>query len=318
MRRVTSLVSVIVWVVLSNAAWAAAHPTRVAILLFDGAEVIDYSGPFEVFSAAGYDVFTVGRTKAPVTTTGGLTVVPKYDFSDVPEADIVLVPGGDVDAVRKDPQTLAWIRKETARDRHTISVCNGALTLADAGLLDGLSATSTFYWIPRMRTAYPKIHMVDDRRWVDNGKIITTAGLSAGIDGALHLVEVMNGRGAAQSVALALEYDWHPDGGFVRAALADSHIPDVDLGPLGQASIRETDGDRTHWLMRIDIASLRSAAQIQDYLSQKLVEQGHWVSQGAGRWHFTDRLGMPWSGTLDVVPVAHGRYTINVTVKRQA
>lgn len=321
------LVSAVALISLRDAAAAPApetHAKRVAILLFDGAEVIDYSGPYEVFGAAGYDVFTVARTKAPVTSAMGLKVVPQYDFSDMPDADVLLVPGGDVSAVRKDTETLTWIRKETERDQHTISVCNGAVTLADAGLLDGLSATATFHWIPKLRAEYPKIHVVDDQRWVDNGKIVTTAGLSAGIDGALHLVEVMDGRGQAQAVALALEYNWQPNGGFVRAALADAQIPQLDIKPIGEWHVVETNGDRNQWAMRVEGASAHRAAEIADYVSQGLAKQGHWILVSSDqdhmltRWRFADRNGNPWQATLNVAPVKDmaGHYTMDITVER--
>ncbi len=330
MRKLARLlVSSVALVSIHSAATAGAppaHPRRVAVLLFDGAEIIDYTGPYEVFEAAGYDVFTVAKTKSPVTTGSGLTVEPKYDFADVPDADILLVPGGDVSAVRKDATTLAWIRKETASDRHTMSVCNGAMTLADAGLLDGLSATATYFWIPKLRAGYPKVHVVDDRRWVDNGKIITTAGLSAGIDGALHLIDVMEGRGVAQSYALMLEYNWQPNGDFVRAALADTQIPKVDLKPTGHWHIVETSGDRNAWTIRVEGTSARRAEDLADYVSQDFVKEGHWTLASSDQghmlthWRFADRDGKPWRGTLSVAPVndAAGHYTMDITVERGA
>jgi putative intracellular protease/amidase len=310
----------------ATAAAPAAEPPakRVAILLFDGAEIIDYSGPWEVFGAAGYDVFTVARSKTPVTTAMGQTVIPKYDFSDVPDADIVLVPGGDVSKVRRNAETLSWLRKETARDQHTISVCNGAVTLAEAGLLDGLSATATYHWIPKMRTQFPKVHMVDDQRWVDNGKIITAAGLSAGIDGALHLVDVMDGRGEAEAVALGIEYNWQPEGGFVRAALADAQIPQIDLDSVGNWHIVETSGDRNQWALHVEGSSARGADELANYMSRGLEKQGHWslASSGQGRgltrWRFADRSGKPWRATLNIAPEKNmpGHYTMDITVER--
>lgn len=329
MRQATALLASIASLISLSGAVAAppsAPPKRVAILLFDGAEIIDYSGPWEVFGAEGYDVVSVARTKAPITTAGGETVVPKYDFSDVPDADIVLVPGGDVSAVRKDPETLAWVRKETARDQHTMSVCNGSLILADAGLLDGLSATATYYWIPKMRTQYPQIHMIDDQRWVDNGKIITTAGLSAGIDGALHLVDVMEGRGEAQQVALVLEYNWQPEHGFVRGALAETRIPNVDMSLVGEWRTLDTSGSRSHWAVRAEGNSTKSAADILQYVSRNFRDQGHWMpdstatqhGQTVSRWRFADQSGQPWKGTLSVAPVkgTTDRYRMDIIVDR--
>jgi len=168
--------------------------------------------------------------------------------------------------------------------------------------------------------------MVDDQRWVDNGKIITTAGLSAGIDGALHLVEVMDGPGQAQSVALGLEYNWQPKGGFVRAALADAQIPQVDLDSVGQWHIVETSGDRNQWAMRIEGTSAHRTGELVDYVSQAFVKQGHWMLTSSGqdhtltRWRFADRNGTPWHAAFSVAPGKDmaGHYTMDITVEREA
>src|SRR6266852_4079568 len=175
---------------------------KVAILIFDGVQIIDYTGPYEVFGSADFDVYTVAETTAPVTTAMGMTVVPKHTFADAPQPDVLVVPGGGVKATRDSAPTLRWIRDVTARAQYTMSVCNGSFILGSAGLLDGLNATTTSGNIDRMRAAFPEIHVVDDQRVVDNGKIITTGGLSAGIDGALHVISKMQGAGRAQQVAL--------------------------------------------------------------------------------------------------------------------
>jgi putative intracellular protease/amidase len=316
---------------LTTAACAAeslpARP-RVAILLFDGVEIIDYSGPYEVFGAAGFDVYTVGRSKAPLTTSMGLTVVPKYEFSDMPRPDILVVPGGNITRPRGDSQTLEWIRQTTAAALHTLSVCNGAVILADAGLLNGLSATATDGWIPRMRKAYPKIHVVDDQRFVDNGKIITTAGLSAGIDGALHVVQVLNGKSAAQRVALGLEYNWQPDEPFVRAALADKQFPDFDLKPVGDWDVSDTEGDRSHWRIAFDGGKGKDATQVMDYVAAQLIADGRWKRVSAhsgGRnlnslWTFTGRDGRAWNGRVAIEPIKSdsGDYRITFAIARKA
>ncbi len=109
---------------------------------------------------------------------------------------------------RNSAPTLKWVTDTNARTTLTMSVCNGAFILASAGLLDGLTATTTSGNIPRLKAEYPKTKVVDDQRFVDNGRIITTAGLSAGIDGAVHVVSRTLGQGTAQRVALAEEYDW--------------------------------------------------------------------------------------------------------------
>jgi putative intracellular protease/amidase/DNA-directed RNA polymerase subunit RPC12/RpoP len=311
------------------AAQQAARPPakKVGILIFDGVEIIDYTGPWEVFGATGYEVYTVARSKQPVTTAMGMTVVPKHTFADAPQPDILLIPGGGVRSTSNDEATLSWIRSVNAHTTHTMSVCNGAFILASTGLLDGLSATTTAGNIERMRAAYPKVKVVDDQRFVDNGHLITTAGLTAGIDGALHVVSLMEGMGAAQSVALSEEYDWHPDGGFARAALADRLIPDVDLDSTGTWNIVSTQGGTDHWAIVVKGTTPMTAAELMDHIG-KAFEKGKWVrvkpvaahpsSALISDWRFSGRDGRPWTGTLklDPVPGTRSQYTAEVKIAR--
>ena len=225
-----------------EAAAASSGLPRVALLVFTGVQIIDFTGPYEIFGTAGYDVYTVAETKDPITTVNGMTVVPKYDFATAPPPDVLVVPGGGIYAASNSAKTIQWIADVTTRTKHTMSVCNGAFLLAQAGLLDGLTATTTAGLIEKLRAQYPKVHVVDDRRFVDNGKIITTAGLSAGIDGALHVVARMQGNGKAQLTALGDEYDWKPEPGFARASLADRNIPDLDPEGKGQWTVESTRG----------------------------------------------------------------------------
>jgi putative intracellular protease/amidase len=274
----------------------------VAILLFDGAEIIDFSGPYEVFGAAGFDVYTVARTKAPVTTSMGMTVVPKYSFADAPQPAVLVVPGGGVAEVRKNAETLTWVRDVSGRADQTMSVCNGAFILGSAGLLDGLGATTTFHLLSTLGTEFPKTRVMRDQRYVDNGKILTTAGLSAGIDGALHVVEKRLGVGAAQSAALGIEYDWHPEGGYVRAALADHLIPDIDLDDLGSWAITSTDGTTERWEVVARGTSNASAADLLARVDRALTTHG-WAhastaSAPSAEYRFEDERHRPWKGSL--------------------
>src|SRR6266481_5474138 len=293
---------------------AAPVPKKVAILIFDRVQTIDYSGPYEVFADAGYDVFTVAATKHPVTTAAGdgIKLTPKYTFADAPQADILVIPGGGYEAP-SNSTAVAWIKREHAHDQHTMSVCNGAFTLANTGLLDGLSATTTAGNILRLRQTYPKIKVINDRRVVDNGKIITTAGLSAGIDGALHMVAVLDGEDAAQSVALAIEYNWQPDNGYVRGAMADRLIPGIDPGVIGDLITAKRKGDKDHWEKATWFKTKLSATElfgaVQTAYEKAYAADGPWSpgsfhmdSSGplTAALHFNDRDGHHWQGTLTV------------------
>jgi putative intracellular protease/amidase len=308
---------------------AAPAPPRkkVAILIFNGVEIIDYTGPYEVFGGANYDVFTVAETRAPVTTAMGMTVVPKHAFAEAPQADVVVVPGGGVTEAQHSAPTLAWVKQQSTRVQQLMSVCNGAFILANAGLLDGLSATTTYINLEKFQAAFPKVKVVDDQRFVDNGRIITTAGLAAGIDGALHVVSKLDGLGLAQRVALAGEYDWRPRASFVRAALADRLIPQVDVDALGDWDIASTEGSTDRWELVLEGRSALSAAQLMAQLGQGLAA-GRWTrlepasasaaSPLRSDWHFSGRKGEPWTGvlTLQPRPGAAGQYTAKLAIAR--
>lgn len=298
---------------------------KVAILIFDGVEIIDYTGPYEIFGAAGFDVYTVARTKDPITTAMGMTVVPAYSFDDAPLPDVLVVPGGGVKATQRNEPTLKWIKDETAKVRHTMSVCNGAFILASAGLLDGLSATTTNGNIPRLRLQFPKINVIEDERYVDNGKIITAAGLSAGIDGALHVVELLAGKGTAEQTALDEEYDWHGNSRFVRASLADHVLPNLYLSQdFGNWEIVTTEGSTDRWVLSLRGTSDKTAADLMNHFDQKIESDRAWKKtddwrEGKSRWALRTKDGKTWSGTVTVriLPGESHKFTVIVSVARE-
>jgi transcriptional regulator GlxA family with amidase domain len=175
----------------------------VAILLFDGVEVLDFSGPAEVFIVAAegkaFRVITVAEHVKPVHTMGGLRVLPDFDIATAPRADIVVVPGGAMEKVSR--KGLAWIRTVAAGAEVVMSVCMGAFLLARAGLLDGVAATTHHWGLKRLKSAAPLCRVVRGERFVDGGHVVTTAGVTAGIDGALHIVERLLGRAARRWTA---------------------------------------------------------------------------------------------------------------------
>ncbi|HEY4335202.1 MAG TPA: DJ-1/PfpI family protein [Puia sp.] len=188
----------------------------IAFYLQDGVEVLDFAGPMEVFSYAGFTVFTVSRQKAPITTQGILKVMPDYGIEDAPPADILAFFGGNAGPSSNDPAVQKWIQGRIASTQYFFSVCTGAFILGRAGILDSLTATTFHASIESLRTALPKTKVLENVRFVDNGHVITTAGISAGIDGALHLVSRLRGDEAARQVAAYMEYDkWIPGQGLV-------------------------------------------------------------------------------------------------------
>jgi transcriptional regulator GlxA family with amidase domain len=175
----------------------------VAVLLFDGVELMDFAGPAEVFIVAdrgrSFRVVTVAESTKPLKTMGGITITPDYSFATAPRADIVVAPGGNTQAVGAPGRE--WLRKASGQAEITMSVCYGAFLLAEIGLLDGVQATTHHWAIDDLTAAAPACKVVTGQRFVDSGKVITTAGVTAGIDGALHIVERLVGRDAARWTA---------------------------------------------------------------------------------------------------------------------
>jgi putative intracellular protease/amidase len=188
---------------------------NVAIVVFDNMEILDFAGPAEVFNAAGsglaYRVYTVAETVRPVVSQGFVKITPQYTIDSCPVPDLVVVPGGGTGGLQRSQKMLDWLRKQSGEADRVLTVCTGAFVAARAGLLDGLEATTHHSGIARLGRDFPKVKVVTDRRVVDNGKILTAAGVSAGIDGSLHVVARMCGPEAAKKTAEYMEYPWHPD-----------------------------------------------------------------------------------------------------------
>ncbi|HLK29288.1 MAG TPA: DJ-1/PfpI family protein [Puia sp.] len=188
----------------------------ICFYLQNGVEVLDFAGPLEVFTAAGFKVFIVSKTKEKIVAQGTLTIVPDYSIEDAPPADIMVFFGGSTDAPSNDPALISWIQSRKKSTEYFLSVCTGAFIIGRAGLLDNLTATTFHSQIGSLRKMLPKTKVLSNVRFVDNGNIITTAGISAGIDGALHLVEKLKGREFAKNIAAVIEYDkWVPENGLI-------------------------------------------------------------------------------------------------------
>ncbi len=187
----------------STATKPEAARKTVAILVFDGVELMDFAGPAEVFIVAdegkSFRVVTVAESTEPLKTMGGITITPGFSFDQAPKADVLVVPGGNMAAVGKAGRE--WLKKAAGEAEITMSVCFGAMLLARAGLLEGIEATTHHWGIAQLRKASPGCKVIEDRRFVDSGKIITTAGVTAGIDGALRVVERLLGPEAARWTA---------------------------------------------------------------------------------------------------------------------
>ncbi|MEM7484604.1 MAG: DJ-1/PfpI family protein [Bacteroidota bacterium] len=186
---------------------------RIGFYLQSGVEILDLAGPMEVFAYAGYEVFTISKTKEQIYAQGILTVTPDYNLSDAPEADMLVFFGGNSVLPSKDMELIQWLKSQKNTE-YFFSVCSGALFLAEAGILDNKKATTFRYVLDVLEEGYPKVDVIRGARYVDNGRVVTTAGVSAGIDGALHMVAKLEGLPKAAETAFYMEYDWVPNRGM--------------------------------------------------------------------------------------------------------
>lgn len=183
--------------------------------------MLDFAGPFEVFSTAArvrvreqpqtqkaFEVFTVAKRMETVVARGGLKVMPDFRCGNHPDIDVLVVPGGVVTAELTKREVIEWLARVAERCVLTFSVCTGAFLLGAAGLLDDRSATTHWEDIPDLRALFPKITVREAMRWVDEGRIMTSAGISAGIDLSLHAVERLAGRELATRTARQMDFDW--------------------------------------------------------------------------------------------------------------
>ncbi|WP_019587694.1 DJ-1/PfpI family protein [Deinococcus apachensis] len=194
---------------------------NVAIFVFDEVEVLDFAGPFEVFCTASrvarrsspagvpFEVLTVGQGGGAVRARGGLTVTPTCAFGAHPPVDVLIVPGGVVDAERPKAAVRAWLAAVAGSAALTASVCTGAFLLGDLGLFDGRAATTHWEDLDDFAREFPGIDVRRDVPWVDLGSVVSSAGISAGIDMSLHLVRRLHSPELARRTARQMQYTWH-------------------------------------------------------------------------------------------------------------
>ncbi|MDH6170495.1 transcriptional regulator GlxA family with amidase domain [Variovorax boronicumulans] len=198
-------------------------PLRVLILAYDGVEALDFAGPFEVFTtasrvsqrmqpgtAAPFEVASVALAPRgqPVQARAGLQLLADHAIADNPAADVLIVPGGVVDAPMASPETLRWIAACAAGAQVLASVCTGVFLLAKSGVVTREAVTTHWEDIADLREQFPQLEVREDIRWVDTGRIVSSAGISAGIDMSLHLVERLAGQALAERTARQMDYAW--------------------------------------------------------------------------------------------------------------
>jgi transcriptional regulator GlxA family with amidase domain len=196
----------------------------VGVLVFPDVEVLDFCGPFEVFSVTRlnedrrredpcpYEVILVAENKDPFVATGGLKVIPDHTLEDCPPLDILVVPGGwGTRREMNDDRLIAWVAERASQVTMLTSVCTGSLLLGKAGLLDSKRATTHWRVLDEMRKLFPAVKVIDDEHIVEEGNMMTSAGISAGIDMALRVVARHHGEAVARATARFMEYPFPED-----------------------------------------------------------------------------------------------------------
>ncbi len=197
---------------------------NVAILIFPDVEVLDFAGPFEVFAVTDelnegklFHTFTVAATPGSIRARNGLKIVPDHTLESAPAPHLLVVPGGaGTRPLLRQPTVLEWVSQRARHAEAVASVCTGALVLAAAGLLSGLRATTHYENFAELAALAPDTEIDRVRRFTDNGRVLTSAGISAGIDLSLHLVARLHGAAIAEQTARYMEYHWRNDGGAAR------------------------------------------------------------------------------------------------------
>jgi len=189
---------------------------NIGIYIYDEAEVLDFSGPFEVFSTANrlsaptniFNVFLIAQTNDVVNARGGYCINPHYGFDDHPDIDVLVVAGGVHDREVKKAQVIEWITLIEKNAKYVSSVCTGAFLLAQAGFLKSKKATTHWQDCDDLQKSYPDVTVLHSQRWVDEGKFITSAGISSGIDMSLYLVSRLVSQELAEKTAAQMEFEW--------------------------------------------------------------------------------------------------------------
>ena len=194
---------------------------NVGIFLFPEIEVLDFAGPYEVFTTAtrvgarlhsesppSFSVFSIAETGSTVTARAGLKFIPDFTFEQHPAIDVLIIPGGVVNSEVEKLSVMDWIAQSASTAKITASVCTGAFLLAQSGVITSQKVTTHWEDIADLQQTFPSLNVVNNVRWLDEDAVVTSAGISAGIDMSLHLVSRLAGMRLAEATARQMEFEW--------------------------------------------------------------------------------------------------------------
>lgn len=297
---------------------------NVAILIYDGVQIIDHTAPWEVLGQYSLNnVYTVAKDTTPVTTFMGMRVLPSYGFADYPKPDVIVIPGGNAGDARADPEIIEWIHTNAVISRFVLGICSGVSLLAEADLLAGRRAT-TFYNLLDDLAEHPSdVTVVEDELVVEDGKYVTTTG--TGVEGALRVSELLHGAGWTRVVSLNMEFEPLPDDERTpRAWLADMNMPSSIYGafPWRTAELAAYEGDKISWIMTWRFEGDGDLSPLIATLSDGLAGEGwtqtlenvraaSWTSE----WTLVGRDESPWTGRVQLKRLADEQLEMTIEVR---
>ncbi|HUF88556.1 MAG TPA: DJ-1/PfpI family protein [Gemmatimonadota bacterium] len=323
----SSLVLALALTSLPRPALAQTEKPNVAILVYDGVQVIDHAIPFEVFGQFSLNnVYTVALDSGPLTTYMGMRILPNYTFDDAPRPDVLVLPGGDTRDARQDPEIMEWVRRTAAETDHVLTICTGTFFLVGSELLEGVRATTWYNRQDALREAAPRTEVVGDEIVVDSGKLVTAAG--SGIEGSLQVLAKLHGEAWAEVVRLNMEYEPMPEIFHVpRVELADLNLPDGIYGvfPWRRAELLRYNGDRDAWAMAWRFDPEQSIDSLRADVSAAISAEDGWTVVGeetsdsnwSSRWLLEGRDGGEWRGEVSLVEAGE-RVDLGLWVRRAA
>ncbi len=275
---------------------------KVGMFIFNGADIMDVTGPASVFEHAGWQMVTFAQNDAPILIGRQLEIKPDFTFDNLPELDILVFPGGAMaENSPGDPTVVQFIQDRLSATEVMFSVCSGAFFLAEAGVLDGQRATTFASMIPMLKSNYPAAQVVNDVKYTDNGQVVTSGGLSSGIDAAFQVVAKYYGIGRAQDIANRMEYPWKREKDYARSQLADNFMLDIrQVVRLFSKDYFYSQGDHNQWEMRYAVTDKYTLAKILDIISKEIIKKTNWVTQNNGDHFITGIVDHPDLGKGEV------------------
>ncbi|WP_222983891.1 DJ-1/PfpI family protein [Flagellimonas meishanensis] len=242
-----------------------------AIVLFNGADIMDVTGPMSVFEHAGFNVVTVAKDGEPKRIGMHMQLVPDHTFQSLPDVDVIMVPGGGPAESNQDMDIVNWLRERDSRTDTMFSVCSGAFFLGLAGILDNNEATTFASLIPNLRTQFPKAKVLDNVKYANNGHVVTSSGLSSGIDASFEVVAKYYGVGIAQDIANRMEYPWKRKNDYARSQLADNFIATTgNLVRQFATKYHHSEGNMNAWEYRYILWKGTDIDKFMDLMAEEL------------------------------------------------